>query len=182
MVFEIIDKYYPEDNDLRRLLLKHSWQVAIKAMSVSKKHPELGLNDELLFAGAMIHDIGVFLTDADGIFCKGKAPYLLHGILGGDLLRKEGFPELARFCERHTGTGLSKEKVNGFCADYDKDLCVAEDCFPQTQEEIIVCYADKFYSKSHPDIEKTPEQCVRSLLKFGEDTANRFQRWHNKFK
>lgn len=45
---------------------------------------------------------------------------------------------------------------------------------PETIEEKLICYADKFYSKTHLDREKTIEQAERSLAKFGGDTLARF--------
>ena len=41
---EIIQKYYPEDDELRRLLIHHSTQVAAHALGVAARHPELHLN------------------------------------------------------------------------------------------------------------------------------------------
>ncbi len=50
----------------------------------------------------MLHDIGIFLTDAPGIHCHGTAPYIAHGYLGADLLRRERYSEdVARVAERH---------------------------------------------------------------------------------
>ena len=37
----IIYKYYPEDDELRRLLLKHSRQVADRCLQIVEKHREL---------------------------------------------------------------------------------------------------------------------------------------------
>ena len=87
---DIIYKYYPADDALRRLLLKHSRQVADKALAVCERHPELHLDRQLVYEGAMLHDVGIFLTHAPGIFCHGSEPYLLHGRLGAELMRKEG--------------------------------------------------------------------------------------------
>ena len=77
--FSFIDTYYPDNNALRRMLLVHSWQVASRALLVARCHPELHLDKSLLFQGAMLHDVGIFLTDAPGIHCYGVKPYLLHG-------------------------------------------------------------------------------------------------------
>ena len=52
---------------------------------------------------------------------------------------------------------------------------------PETLEEQLICYADKFYSKSHPDQEKTVEQAVQSLRKFGEEGVVRFLAWVKQF-
>lgn len=39
----IINKYYPEDNELKHILLAHSRSVADKALWIAGKHPELNL-------------------------------------------------------------------------------------------------------------------------------------------
>lgn len=173
----IIDKYYPEDNDLKHLLLTHSRQVCRRALQVCASHPELHLDADILENGAMLHDIGIFLTHAPSIFCHGDADYLMHGFLGGKLLRTKGLDTLARICERHTGTGLTRQLI------MERALPIPpQDYFPETMEEKVVCYADKFYSKSHPEQEKTPEQAFQSLLKFGKEGAEKFLAWHQMFK
>ena len=157
-VKELFDKYYPEDNKLRRLLIKHSRDVADKALRIVDAHPELHLDGQFVEDGALLHDIGIFMTDAPGIYCHGNRPYIEHGRIGGEILRKEGYDALARVCERHTGTGLP---------GYE----------PETLEEQVICYADKFYSKTHPTVEKTVEQAMASLRKFGDEGAARFEEW-----
>ena len=169
---DIIYKYYPADDPLRRLLLKHSRQVADKALAVCERHPELQLDRQLVYEGAMLHDVGILLTDAPGIFCHGSEPYLLHGRLGAELMRKEGREDLARICERHTGTGLTAEDIRR------QGLPLPlEDFRPETEAEKVICYADKFFSKSHPGAEKTAAQVVKSLAKFGPKSPAIFQAW-----
>ena len=107
---DIINKYYPGESELKHILLTHSRSVADKALEIADRHPELGLDREFLQEGAMLHDIGIFLTDADSIFCFGEKPYICHGYLGADLMRSEGYPRHALVCERHTGAGLSLEQ------------------------------------------------------------------------
>lgn len=173
---DIIYKYYPTDDALRRLLLKHSRQVADKALAVCERHPELQLNRHLVYEGAMLHDVGIFLTDAPGIFCHGSEPYLLHGRLGAELMRKEGREDLARICERHTGTGLTAEDIRR------QGLPLPlEDFRPETEAEKVICYADKFFSKSHPDAEKTAAQVVKSLAKFGSESPAIFRAWDERY-
>ena len=104
---EIIEKYYTTESELHSLLMLHGQQVADKAIAIARRHPELGLDEDFLLQAGMLHDVGIFLTDAPGIHCHGTMPYLCHGLLGGILLRREGWPEMARICERHTGTGLT---------------------------------------------------------------------------
>ena len=129
---QIIDKYYPEDGPLRQLLLHHSRQVMERALLIADRHPELGADRTLLVEGAMLHDIGIFLTHAPGIHCHGTHPYLLHGRLGAELMREEGREDIARICERHTGTGLTRQNI------IDRGLPLPlQDFLPETLEETI---------------------------------------------
>ena len=56
-----------------------------------------------------------------------------------------------------------------------------EDFLPETIEEQLICYADKFFSKSHPERQKTAEQAIKSLRKFGDDGVTRFMQWQRMF-
>lgn len=169
---DIINKYYADNEPLRRLLVFHSKQVTDRALHIARTRPELGIDTEFVAQAAMLHDIGVFLTNAPEIHCHGTEPYLLHGYLGGQLMRREGFPEIARVCERHTGTGLTAENIRA------RQLPLPEgDYCPETLEEKVICYADKFYSKSHPLRVRTIAQTARSLLKYGESGVKKFREW-----
>lgn len=172
----LIDKYYPEDNELKRILLTHSRMVADRALLIARRHPELQLNETFLEQAAMLHDIGIFKTDAPGIQCFGIEPYILHGRIGAELLRQEGLPDLARVCERHTGTGITAQQI----IERNLPLPVL-DFIPETMEEQVICYADKFYSKSHLERERTVEQTAKSLEKFGHDSVARFTKWSEMF-
>lgn len=172
----LIDKYYPEENELRHILLTHSRSVADKALLIAERHPELHADRDFLYEGAMLHDIGIFLTDADGIHCYGTHPYICHGYLGADLMRSEGFPRHALVCERHTGAGLSLEQIVG------QSLPVPHrEMTPVSIEEQIICFADKFYSKTKLDKEKSVEKARKSLERYGEAGLERFDRWCREF-
>lgn len=172
----IIDKYYPEANRLRDILVTHSKMVARRALRICDAHPELGMDRRFVEEAAMLHDIGIFRCDAPGIECYGTEPYICHGRLGAELLRAEGFARHARVCERHTGAGLT-------CQDIERQGLPLphEDFLPETLEEKLICYADKFYSKTHPDREKSFEKAQRSIAKFGDDGLRRFMEWHKMF-
>lgn len=171
-VTDIIGKYYPQDNALRRLLLRHSRDVADKALAVVDRHPELRLDRQFVEDCAMLHDIGIFMTDAPSIFCHGTDPYIRHGVDGAAIVRAEGFELYAGVCERHTGAGISRRQVE------EQALPIPPaDYVPLTMAEQVVCYADKFYSKSHPDRVRTVEQAAASLAKFGAEGVERFMRW-----
>ncbi len=173
---EVINKFYPEDNELRRLLLRHSRDVADYALAVCDRHAELNLNREFVEMGAMLHDIGIFMTDAPGIHCHGTDPYILHGYDGAQLMRAEGLPEVARVCERHTGAGITLRQIE------EQQLPLPHhDFLPETMEEKLICYADKFFSKSHPDRVRTVEQAAKSVARHGADGAERFMEWAKLF-
>lgn len=172
----IIEKYYPTDDALRRMLLVHSRSVADKALAIAAAHPELHLDVVFLEEASLLHDIGIFLTDANGIHCHGTYPYLYHGWLGAELLRTEGFSRHAQVCERHTGTGLTLEQIieNGWQLPH-------RDMQPVSIEEQVICFADKFFSKTRLDEEKSILQARRSLEKFGAPGLLKFDRWCEEF-
>ncbi len=179
----IIDKYYPEEEDgtqpssaLRRLLLKHSRQVADRCLLIAQNHPELHADETFLLEAAMLHDIGIGWCHAPSIFCEGSEPYIRHGLIGAELLRREGYERHARVCERHTGTGITRQQIER----QQLPLPLA-DYIPETLEEQLVCYADKFYSKSRPDRVLTVEETTRSLEKFGHEGVEKFLNWAKMF-
>lgn len=158
-----------ETQKLKELLVTHSLQVVRKALDIAHTHA-LPLSDGDIVAAAMLHDIGIIATDAPGIHCHGTEHYLRHGILGAAMLRKAGAPEwLARVAERHTGAGITAEDI----AENHLPMPPG-DYMPETLLERLICYADKFYSKSHPQVEKTQAQARASLARFGADSAARF--------
>lgn len=168
----LIDKFYPEENELKHILLVHSRSVTDKALELARKHPELHLDLTFISEAAMLHDIGIFLTDAPDIQCFGTYPYICHGYLGADLVRKEGFPRHALVCERHTGAGLSLQNI------IERNLPLPpRDMLPVSLEEQIICFADKFYSKTKLDKEKSVDKARKSVAKHGEEGAIRFDRW-----
>lgn len=178
----IIDHYYPESEvpELRHILLVHSRQVADKAVCIVDAHPELHLDRDFVYAAAMLHDIGIIRCDAPGIHCYGTQPYIRHGIIGAEMLTsligvenfsgngsqksplKEDLEGVGRVCARHTGTGLPGLE-------------------PETLEEQVICYADKFFSKTKLDREKTFDEACRSLMKFGAEGVKKFEAWHQQF-
>lgn len=173
----LIDKYYADNEPLRILLIKHSESVAAKALRVLDAHPEIKADRGLVYTGAMLHDIGIFKTDAPGIHCHGTEPYICHGMLGAAILRREGLDRQALIAERHTGTGLTPEAIRqqGLPLPLDVQFC------PESIEQEIVCYADKFFSKSHPEREKTVSQVRQMLSRFPDADLSRWEEWVRRF-
>ena len=173
----IIQKYYPIESEAYKILVKHSRCVAAKAVQIGSLHLELELDLQFVEEAAMLHDIGVFLCYAPEIGCHGKEKYICHGYLGAELLREEGYPRHALVCERHTGTGLSQ----GMIEKHNIPL-PHRDMQPQSFEEQVICFADKFYSKTKLDQEKTISQIIQSMAKYGMDSVLQFQYWCEIFK
>ena len=124
----------------------------------------------------MLHDIGVVKVDAPAIACYGTEPYIRHGVLGAEMLRQEGLERHALVCERHTGTGLTLEQI------VEQGLPLPhQDMQPQSIEEQIICFADKFFSKTRLDTEKSVDQARRSLEKFGSEGLAKFDAWCERF-
>ncbi len=168
-----IEKYYPAANkELHDILLEHSIAVSEKAVEIAGKHPELNLDQQFIYEAAMLHDIGIFMTDAPSIHCYGDKPYICHGYLGAELMRREGLFRHALVCERHTGAGIPLEQIE------QEDLPLPHrDLVPVSLEEQVICFADKFFSKTHLGEEKTVEKARKSIRKYGEAGLQRFDRW-----
>ncbi len=173
---DIIAQFYPVRSRTYELLVRHSLDVAAKAVEICHLHPELRADENFVFEGAMLHDIGICRTYAPEIYCYGTEPYLRHGFWGGQMLRAIGLEQHACVAERHTGTGLSDEAIRARGINLPPGIYM-----PQSIEEKIICYADKFYSKSHPDRVKTPERIRESLSKYGTDSTARWDEMHHLF-
>lgn len=153
--------------------MTHSECVAQKALKVLKDSG-IRADEDFVWEAAMLHDIGIFRTNAPSIECHGELPYICHGIEGRKILDEEGLSIHALICERHTGAGLSKEDI------IRQNLPLPHrDMLPISIEEKLVCYADKFYSKSGDlTAEKSLEHVRKQMLRHGEDTLARFDKMH----
>ena len=170
--YAIIDKYYPLDNELKHILVTHSRSVADKALAMARQPPEFQLDIPFIVVAAMPHHIGMCPTHAGKIYCMGHYPYICHGYLGADLMREEGFPKHALVCERHTGAGLTLQSI------ISQGLPVPHrELVPVSLEEQLICFADKFFSKTHLDREKSVEKARKSIQKYGKEGLDRFDNW-----
>ena len=165
----ILALYYEEGSALLDLLTTHSEMVARKALAIAETS-RLDVDKKFVWDAAMLHDIGIFRCDAPSIYCTGTEPYIRHGMIGGEMMRGLGYPEIARVCERHTGSGLTSQEIE------EQNLPLPhQDFLPETLEEKLICYADKFYSKSgNPRTEKPFDRVRASMAKFGADSLSRF--------
>ncbi|MDR0843571.1 MAG: HDIG domain-containing protein [Acidobacteriota bacterium] len=169
---KIIERYYRKNAGLFKILVNHSADVTRKALDIAERHPELNLDRRFVEEAAMVHDIGIFKTHAPSIRCFGREPYLRHGVIGAELMRQEGYPAHARVCERHTGTGLTKEEIVA------QQLPLPHvDLIPESMEEQVICFADCFFSKTKLGSEKSVEDIHRKVQKFGVRSLKQFDDW-----
>ncbi len=170
----IIDSFYAPGSPLHSIYMAHAGAVARKARQVAERMVRLKPDVSFIEEAALLHDIGIFLTHAPSIGCFGTHPYVCHGYLGRDLLEKAGMPRHALVCERHVGVGLTVEDIR-----IDRLPLPEREALPQTLEEKIVCYADKFFSKKNGEYEKEyPLLEVQAQIgRYGKDKADRFMSW-----
>ena len=173
---ELIEKYYKDNSKARSILLAHSHLVARFAVTVAKQL-EKSQQVDVAFVeeAALLHDIGMLLTDSPKVGCFGEQPYIEHGILGAELLRKEGLPRHALVCERHIGVGLSITDIK------EQQLPLPlRDMRPESLEEKIVAYADLFYSKTKKG-KRTPDMVRTALARHDKHKVEIFDVWHKLF-
>ena len=104
-------------------LIRHCSVVAATAAALSGKSPFF--DDDLVKAGALLHDLGRSVTHGIG-----------HAQAGADLCRSLGLDEdLARIVECHTGAGLTADE----CIQL---RLLPIDCMPPTPESALVACAD----------------------------------------
>ncbi|OGW37064.1 MAG: phosphohydrolase [Nitrospirae bacterium RBG_13_39_12] len=171
---KIIEKYYDPESEVYRILVQHSKMVTEKALKIAERVKNLNPDKNFISEAAMLHDIGIYLTDEPKIGCYGDQPYVCHGYLGREILEKEGLIKHALICERHIGAGLTAEDIEGNNLPIPK-----RDMIPVTVEEQIICFADKFFSKDSDFLfkEKPLEKVREHISKFGIDKIKRLNGW-----
>lgn len=172
----IIAKYYEPGTPLWETLVAHSVRVRDKALECIRRR-DLEVDNDFVASAAMLHDIGILRCNAPDIFCVGNLPYICHGIEGRKILEREGLPLHALVCERHTGAGLSVSNIESQSLPLPH-----RDMLPLSIEEKLICYADKFYSKSGNILEeKSLDRVIRSMERHGPETLARFLELHRMF-
>lgn len=176
--YEIIRRHYALNPDAMEGLIAHSEAVARMALEVASRVAHLNPDRAFIEEAALLHDIGIYLTHAPGIGCRGDLPYICHGYLGAELLRNEGLPRHALVCESHVGVGVTAREI----AEKGFQLPV-RDMLPVTIEEKIIGFADKFYSKDgSPNEQKSIEVVRLRIARYGPGKVEIFDEWCKLFK
>lgn len=172
----IIFDFYPSGSRLAEILLDHSRRVRDMALTVADRMQDISPDRDFIAEGAMLHDIGICRVDAPDIGCHGDLPYVCHGIIGREMLEARGMMRHALVCERHVGTGITLADIRG------RRLPLPErDMSPRTIEETIICYADKFFSKTNGSEALSLETVLAKLKRYGQAPVDTFMRWHRRF-
>ncbi len=174
---QTILKKHATSNKAFEIVLKHSQAVTQKALMIADKFPEA--DKQFIQEAGLLHDIGVFLINSPKIFCYGNEPYVKHGFLGGEILRKQGLPRHARVAETHTGVGITKKDIEIGNLPLPK-----KDFLAETFEERIISYADLFFSKSNLnnlEREETVEEVIADLARYGQEKVDIFLEWKQIF-
>ena len=182
----LIKRYYSPDEKAYLILVEHGRKVAEKALSVARRITESSPDMIFIWEAAMLHDIGMIQTQAHALGCFGEHPYLRHGVIGRQMLEAEGLPRHARVCERHVGVGISEDDIR-----FQGLSLPCRSMMPETIEEILICYADKFFSKvgngvrnspgSETAVEKNIDTILSELEPLGVDKVARFKEWVRRF-
>jgi uncharacterized protein len=174
----IIRSVYPPGSLAYDIFMAHAAAVTRKAVEIARRLPHLNPDIAFIAEASMLHDIGICFTNAPSIGCTGNYPYVCHGYLGRKMLEDRGLHRHALVCERHVGTGLSAAEISA------RGLPLPErDMLPESIEEQIICYADKFFSKKNRELnkERPISHVVRDLEKYGPEPVRRFLEWVDRF-
>lgn len=172
----ILERHF-SDTGLQ-VIIDHGRAVAALAGAIGRG---LGLAEsDLVFIdeAAMLHDIGVCKVSAADIGLHGEFPYIMHGILGREILEAQGLPLHALVCERHIGVGLSETDI--VCQRLPLPQRSME---PVSLAEQVICFADLFYSKRPGRLHqrKSVAEVRTKLARFGHDKLQIFDAWCERF-
>src|SRR5512133_24239 len=169
---ELLEKYF--EGETLAIIAGHGRVVADLALKVCHR---LGLpEDDCRFVeeAALLHDIGVCRIHAPKLGLYGEHAYIMHGIIGREILEQESLPHHALVCERHIGVGLTLSDI------VSQGLPLPQrGMSPVTLPEQIICFADLFYSKSpgRVSLQKSTEQVRNKRSGFGGDKVQIFDKW-----
>lgn len=145
----------PED------VIKHVLAVREVAMrmAAAAKRNRYDVDQKLVEAGAILHDIG-----------RSRTHGINHAVVGAQIARELELPQdIVNIIERHIGAGIPKE-------DAAKNGLPAKDYIPLTLEEKIVAHADNLIGRCAKEPIEIPIKKLR--LKGLEDAARRMEALH----
>ena len=134
---QLLRKHSTNEESYMKVLL-HSQAVQKVAVQIANKilknpaNRGMNIDIEFIRVASLLHDIGRFK-------CPPGKESIKHGVTGGEIIRKEKIGEkYALVCENHMGAGITKKEIVARALPIP-----AKDYIPTTNEEKIICYADK---------------------------------------
>lgn len=70
---EIIKKYYSPNSKAFTILVNHSKAVTEKVLMIAQR---FNVDRQFIYEAAMLHDIGIFMTNTPKFDCHGSYPYI----------------------------------------------------------------------------------------------------------
>jgi uncharacterized protein len=163
---ELLKKHAPSEKYFEKVLA-HSKAVQKVGLRIAEEIVANGhhVDIKFLIGACLLHDIGRFKIGKDG------ENLIQHGILGAEILRKEGLDErYALVCERHIGSGIDEQDIEEQNFDLPK-----KDYNPKSIEEKIICYADSLIYRTK---EITIHQVYERYKEFGERLVEKTKKLH----
>jgi uncharacterized protein len=140
------------------------------------KQKSLDVDIALVEAGCLLHDLGVYTLFTKSDKKVTDYNYMNHGIRGEELLLKERLGSaLARIASHHLGVGFTEEDIK------KQGLPFTQPYIPETKEERLITYADKFHSKTTPPRFNTYDSFKKYAATFGPEIAERFEQLAEEF-
>jgi uncharacterized protein len=173
----IITRFYPAGSQTRDLLLRHGDLVGRKALEILDRAEWVCADREFVVQSALLHDIGIGRTRSPELGCTGTLPYVGHGVEGRAILDRLGLKRHGLVCERHVGVGISARQT------VRRNLPLpARDMLLLSVEERLICYADKFFSKTdNGRHERTIDEITAGLARYDAAYEERFLALHRLF-
>lgn len=163
---KLLEKYFDKNSRVYKSLIRHSREVLKKSIDLAEKVKDKNPDINFIKEAAILHDIGISAVGTKLDSNQNKKPYIFHGILGRKILEKEGLPLHALVAERHVGSGINKKEAL-------KLGLPAKDMLPKSIEEKIICFADKFSSKS-PGKKDDIKSIEKEMASYGHNPHKRF--------
>jgi len=124
-------------------LIEHSLDVVKLAKTIRSNYPDMEINDDILIAGALLHDIGKtkeYLLASSGIERSGSGEMLGHIVMGIEMLD--------RYAEKiETFPGDVLMEINHIILSHHGEIEWGAPIKPKTIEAMIVHSADNADSK-----------------------------------
>ena len=149
-----------------RRVVKHCKAVASLAVEIAEACKQKGfeVDVDLVRIGALLHDIG-----------RAKTHGVEHGVVGAQIAKEWNLPKAIVFIiERHVGSGITEDEAEKLGWDIKSYI-------PESLEERVVAYADKFIEGSlRLPVEVGFERFHRDK-NIPEGSIERLKEWHREF-